>query len=111
MLGVKGVKLQASVLDNQEVLQSLKSLDLGDIEALINVSGYSLNEISYIEAFSEVFPKVIIQVGFQGYPTDITDGILKLPILKSAFPGIALSLSDHADANSDFAKLAPVWLS
>ena len=63
---VKGVKLQASVLDNQEVFIISESLDLGDIEALINVSGYSLNEISsYIEAFSEVFPKSLFKLVFK----------------------------------------------
>ena len=50
---IKGIKLQASILDNKEVLQCLESIEVGDTEALINISGYSLNQISsYIEIFS-----------------------------------------------------------
>lgn len=112
MIGsITGVKIQASVLGNREVLECLKNIDLKNTEAIINVSGYSLDEISsFLEIFSEIFSKVIIQVGFQDYPTHVSDtGILKLPILKSAFPGIPLAISDHADANFEFAKLAPAY--
>lgn len=105
-----GIKLQASVLKNVELYTELKQLNLSSIELMINVSGYGLNEIDeYITAFKSLKPKkLIIQFGFQRYPTTIRDvGLQKIKILKVAFPDISLCFADHVLAKDDFSVFAP----
>lgn len=107
---VSGMKLQASVLENDEVIQGLRSLDLKNMTLAINVSGHQLDDISrFVATFEKICPNLVLQIGFQSYPTAIADTALqKIPILKAAFPGLAVSMADHADGAEDFAKLAPL---
>ena len=108
---IAGLKLQPSILDNQEVLESLRTIDLDGKQLIINVSGFGLDDISrLIESFAEFFANLILQVGFQAYPTDVKDAAFqKIPILRAAFPDLPLAMADHADATSDFAQLAPLY--
>ena len=43
---IAGLKLQPSILDNQEVLESLRTIDLDGKQLIINVSGFGLDDIS-----------------------------------------------------------------
>ncbi len=109
---VTGIKLQASVLDNIELINALSDIDLTQHKLILNISGYELSSIEdYISKFKNLnVSEIILQVGFQAYPTSIEDtGMQKIPILKAAFPGKLICLADHASAESVEAKQIPVW--
>lgn len=109
---IVGVKLQASVLDNVELVQALSTVDLKDLRLIVNVSGYEISSVEqYVEKFRRLdFAKIILQVGFQSYPTSIADtGIQKIPVLRAAFPDLALCIADHSPAEMPVARQIPGW--
>ena len=108
---VKGIKLQASVLQNNEVRLSLQKINLRDKFLMLNVSGFCIDQIKVlIDFFSKISNKIIIQVGFQSYPTKIEDTALnKIQILKSEFADCDLCIADHADAETKFAQIVPAY--
>lgn len=109
---VSGLKFQPSILDNLEILNALEPLDLAEKELILNVSGLELSAIEQTLATFETFgfKRIILQLGFQNYPTRIEDTSLKKPgILAAAFPGIPLSYADHIDATMPFARHFPVY--
>lgn len=108
---VAGIKLQASVLDNAELVTALKNADLHSKKMIINISGFDIAEIEqYVEKYSKIGPaELILQIGFQAYPTLVSDTALqKINILKAAFPGMKLCLADHAPGTDPFAQQIPV---
>jgi len=108
---ITGVKLQASVLWNHEVLSSLKNLCLDDKELMVNISGYEISEIEDIlNEIAEInVKKLVLQIGFQSYPTSIEDTALgKIKILKSAFPSLSICIADHMSAIDDMAGIIPL---
>jgi len=108
---IDGIKLQASVLENDEVLSGLKDLNLSEMRVVLNVSGFELTELYHVlERFRPLSQHLVLQIGFQDYPTALQDTALqKISILREAFPDLPLGIADHADGNSDFAELAPVY--
>ena len=109
---IHGIKFQPSILDNLEIMDALRPLALGNKELIINVSGLEIstieNNIKKFKAFN--FKKIILQLGFQNYPTQIEDTSLKkVDILKTAFPEAALSYADHIDAGLLFSRRFPVY--
>ena len=108
---IAGLKLQASVLENDEILRELQALDLAEIGVVLNVSGFELSEIHRILArFRSLSASIVLQIGFQAYPTALEDTALqKLDVLRAAFPGMPLGIADHANGSSDFAELAPLY--
>ena len=108
---VGGVKLQASVLQNQEVFDALGLVDLQGKKIIINVAGFGLDEISsFIDTYKSICDDIIVQIGYQAYPTEVSDtGLQKIPILKSAFPEYPICIADHADATTEFALRAPIY--
>lgn len=107
---VAGLKLQASVLDNAEVVEALRSADLTRTTLMLNVAGYDLSRVSgYVEAFRALEPrKLILQAGFQGYPAEVADtGLQKVSVLRAAFPGLSVCFADHAAAGSEAARIIP----
>lgn len=108
---VIGIKLQASVLENAEVLLALRNLDVRDHMLMLNVSGYAISEIErFFDCFRELsFNEIILQLGHQAYPTRLYDtGLKKARILGAAFPGLRLCLADHVPAEDDFATIIPL---
>lgn len=108
---VSGIKLQASVLDNHEVVTALTEHGLKGISLMLNISGYELEEIEqFVERFSKLDPEnLILQIGYQRYPTEIKDTALnKIGILQQAFPGVPLCFADHASAEDSFAQRIPL---
>ncbi|MGY1488093.1 cytidylyltransferase domain-containing protein [Methylobacillus pratensis] len=109
---IKGIKLQASVLDNQEVIASLKSTDLSNKFLVLNISGYEISQIEQvISQFSTISPRaeIILQIGYQAYPTKLEDsGLQKISIIRSAFPNYQICLADHVDAESEWATILPL---
>lgn len=109
---VFGIKLQPSILDNLEIIQALRRLDLSNKELIINISGLELSEIEeYINKFIEFnFNRIILQMGFQNHPTKIEDSSLKkIDVLKGAFPGFALGYADHISTEDRFSLNFPVY--
>ncbi len=108
---IAGLKLQASVLDNLEVLEALDNEGVSQITLIINISGYELSRISeYQDKFQKLRPRsLVFQVGFQAYPTAVADtGLQKIPVLRAAFPTVPLAFADHAPGGSPFALRVPV---
>lgn len=109
---VRGIKLQASVLDNQDIISGLAAAGIGQIRLMINISGSDITEIeNYIRQFSKLNPQeLILQLGFQSYPTSISDtGMQKIAVLKSAFPAFPVCFADHSPADQPIAQEIPVW--
>lgn len=108
---IAGIKLQASVLENDEVLSALRALDLSETQIVLNVSGFELTDIyRVLERFRPLSRHLVLQIGFQAYPTALQDTALqKISILRAAFPDLQLGIADHADGNSDFAELVPLY--
>lgn len=109
---VAGIKLQASVLDNVELVEALSKVDLKQLRLIINVSGYEISSIEqYVTKFSQLdLAEIILQIGFQSYPTSIADtGMQKIPLLKAAFPALRLCIADHASAEMPVARQIPAW--
>lgn len=106
-----GVKLQASVLQNIEVRDALGKLNLKKKILILNVAGFEITHIQeLLGQFNEICDEIIIQFGFQSYPTNIDDtGLNKISILKSTFPTHRLCIADHSDANSEFSRKVPIY--
>lgn len=109
---VCGLKLQASALNNLEIINALSKIDLNNKQLIINISGYEISEIeNYIIKFNRLnFKKVILQIGFQGYPTDIEDTSLrKIDIVKDLFLEYEICYADHISADDKHAQYFPIY--
>ncbi|OGN00897.1 MAG: hypothetical protein A3F98_02290 [Candidatus Yanofskybacteria bacterium RIFCSPLOWO2_12_FULL_41_8] len=111
---VTGIKLQSSVLDNLRVLKGLSEVIRGKkIKVILNVAGREIDNIKEILTdiragyFSN---EIMLQCGFQAYPTDAEDlTIHKIHVLKSEFPDLVVSYADHVDGKSPLAFDVPVF--
>lgn len=111
---VTGIKLQSSVLDNLKVLKRLSETIKGrKIKIVLNIAGRELENIKEIltDFKTNYFDnEIILQAGFQAYPTDAEDLTLsKIYILRSKFPGLTISYADHVDGKSSLAFDIPVF--
>lgn len=109
---VCGFKLQPSILYNVNLYNSLKTINLKKKIIILNISGLPLKEINeFLEKFNNLKPKkIIIQFGFQSYPTEIQDTNLnKIFEIKKNFPKYDFCMADHADANHDFSLDVPLY--
>ena len=68
-----GIKLQASVLDNAEIIDALTKVDIATLRLLINVSGHDIAAIEkHVARFGRLKPaELILQLGFQATPNYI----------------------------------------
>jgi len=111
---IYGLKLQASILYNKEVIAELKKIDLQQKPIILNISGLKIDEIKNLVFQFEIDfnnSEIILQVGFQGYPTKIEDsGISKIDILKNEFDN-KIIFADHVDANTEDSLWLPVFAS
>lgn len=108
---VSGIKLQSSILENLEVRNLLNELNLSNTRLMINVSGYEIDKIeNIIKEFEAInFKEIIIQIGFQSYPTKIGDTALqKIQLIKQRFNN-KICLADHIDGKQDSAIDIPVY--
>ena len=111
---VTGIKLQSSVLNNLKVLTALSEvIKSGKIKVMLNVAGRDLSNIKELlkDIKLNYFDnEIILQAGFQGYPTDKEDlTVSKVQILKSEFPNTTISYADHVDGSSPLAFDIPVF--
>ncbi len=106
-----GIKLQTSILYNEQVIHALKKVNCKEKKIILNVSALEKEEIKgrldYIKNNIE-FEEILIEVGFQSYPTELEDcGLVKIKYLKSNFPN-RIVFADHIDGNSDDAIILPL---
>ncbi|MAV76775.1 MAG: hypothetical protein CMG02_00285 [Candidatus Marinimicrobia bacterium] len=109
---IYGIKLQPSILQNENLFNSLKLLNLGRKKIMLNISGILYKDIeTTIKRFKALnAEKIIIQFGFQSYPTKISDtNLKKISLLKEKFPKHEICMADHVDANNPFSLNAPVY--
>jgi spore coat polysaccharide biosynthesis protein SpsF (cytidylyltransferase family)/sialic acid synthase SpsE len=108
---IEGLKLQASILYNQEVLDGLAKLDCSNYLLIINISAIELEDIEerldYVSQY--VNPKeVLLEIGFQSYPTEFLDsGLNKIKILKDKFSN-RIVFADHLDGKLPEALTLPL---
>ncbi|STX51396.1 putative glycosyltransferase [Legionella busanensis] len=108
---IDGIKLQASVLQNYEVKAGLKKINLCNLRLLINISGYDLNDISnFVSEFKLLnFKEIILQLGFQSYPTEISSTALqKIKVIQSCFNN-RICIAEHSDANESYSIDLPIY--
>lgn len=108
---IHGIKLQTSILENKEVINALTAIDISDKFLMLNISGYELSDIErFIDDLSAIKPKeLILQIGYQSYPTKIEDtGLQKIAVIKSAFSNFKLCLADHVSAEDEMVSIIPL---
>jgi len=108
---IYGFKIQASILLNKNILTALSELDLENKKIILNVSGFEIDEIKEVVArFNELMEgaEILLQIGFQGYPTKLEDsGLVKIKEIQNNFKN-ELVFADHIDANNEDALWLPV---
>lgn len=108
---VHGIKLQVSVLFNFALVEKLAQLDLSKIKIIINVASLTEEEIKYhyekIKSTLNV-KELLIEVGFQAYPTAVTDsGLSKIAQVKNLF-NCKIVFADHIDGTDELALWLPI---
>lgn len=108
---IHGIKLQSSILYNSEVISALKKVDCSNLKLILNVSAIQLSDIEERLFFynEEIKPKeLLIEVGFQSYPTKLEDsGLAKIEILKSKY-NYPVVFADHIDGKLEDAIRLPL---
>ncbi len=99
---IHGIKLQASVLYNLDVLSALEDVNCSNLKLIINVSAIELAEIKERLGFYKTkigAKSILIEVGFQAYPTNLADsGLNKLQELKARFEN-PIVFADHIEGS------------
>lgn len=108
---IKGLKFQASNLNNKKLIRELAQLDLGDKTVILNISGISVEEIDkVVTEFRQLLnpQEIVLQIGIQSYPTLIADnGLCKIGVLQQRYTN-KLSFADHISPDSEDAYILPV---
>lgn len=108
---VDGIKLQVSVLFNYVLFERLKKLNLSNKKMIINIAALDFDEINFfVEKFEREIKveELLLEVGFQGYPTDLLDsGISKIKTIKEKFKN-RIVFADHVDGTTDYAVWLPI---
>ena len=109
---VYGLKLQVSVLFNEEVIEALAGIDLSAKKLILNVASL---EIPTIKHFLEHIgaklnaEEILLELGFQANPTDLVDsGISKLDAIKSQFSN-RIVFADHVNGEDPYATWLPAF--
>ena len=109
-----GIKLQSSVLTNNKILKRLDSLKHFNKKIIVNFSGYNLKQIKNLidnNNFLNNNKNLILQYGFQSYPTKISDvNFNKLILIRGLFPKCEFSYADHTSYKEPFSKIIPIIL-
>jgi spore coat polysaccharide biosynthesis protein SpsF (cytidylyltransferase family)/sialic acid synthase SpsE len=108
---IYGLKFQASILNNFDLLNNLSKIDLTNLIIILNITSFSLDQIEEIinRVEDTLSPKeIVLQVGFQDYPTELLDsGLSKINVLKERFSN-RISFADHIDAKNVESLYLPV---
>ena len=107
---IHGIKLQSSVLENNNVFEKLEQLDLAEKTVILNIAGHSIDQVKVLISKYEnkLKPReLLIEIGFQSYPTKLEDsGMSKINLIKKLFPN-KIVFADHTDGTSDDAIELP----
>ena len=107
---VTGIKLQASVLYNNSVLNGLSLINLNDNKVIINIAAYDLLQIKErVQKIEQLLKpnEILIEIGFQSYPTELSDsGLSKIKEIKGNLNNRVV-FADHVDGQSEHAILLP----
>lgn len=108
---IYGIKLQASILYNEQVISALEEIDCTDLKLIVNISAIELEAIGERLAAlqKQIDPQeILLEVGFQAYPTQLADsGLNKIAILKKYFDH-AIVFADHTEGTLDDAVTLPL---
>ena len=107
---IYGLKLQTSILDNQEVYHALQAIDVSELKLIINIAGRSKVDIKNIIDKYEALnvEELLLEVGFQAYPTDLVDsGLSKIKYLKDKY-NYRIVFADHIDGKLQEAETLPL---
>jgi len=108
---IKGIKFQASILDNILLIKELMSVDFSEKTVIINIASLSLEQITSHLNFIQTSLKAketVLQIGFQDYPTKLEDsGLSKIKVLQDKFK-LPLSFADHIDGTHEDAIDLPL---
>lgn len=107
---VYGVKFQASVLDNLEVFEALGKIDMTDKYLILNIAGLTITEIEEkIEIIKDkiLCKEILLQVGFQSYPTPIEKSAI-FKIKDIADLGYKVIYADHSNGDQEEAIWLPI---
>ncbi len=107
---IYGLKLQTSILDNQEVYHALQAIDISELKLIINIAGRSKTDIKNIVDKYEALnvEELLLEVGFQAYPTDLVDaGLSKIKYLKDNYKH-RIVFADHIDGKLQEAETLPL---
>jgi len=110
---IHGLKLQTSILDNQEVYHALQATDISKLKLIINIAGRGKDDIKDIVSKYEALnvEELLLEVGFQAYPTDLADsGLSKIKYLKDNYK-YRVVFADHVDGESQEAVTLPLMAS
>jgi sialic acid synthase SpsE len=108
---VFGLKLQASILYNEQVIAALEKIDCSKLKLIVNISAIEIADIeeriNYLN--HRIAPQeILLEVGFQAYPTELEDsGLNKIIALKKVFPH-KIVFADHVDGRLDNAITLPL---
>lgn len=107
---VHGVKFQASVLENFEVISALKETNMKGKYLMLNIAGMEMEDvhqkIRFIESEIDC-QEILLQVGYQNYPTPISkSGIFKIRDLQQS--GYSVVFADHSPGESEEAIFLPL---
>lgn len=108
---IHGIKLQASILYNAEVIKALEEMDCSSLDLIINVSAIQKGAIAErLETLKKsIGPKqILLEVGFQSYPTQLEDsGLNKIKELREQFDN-PIVFADHLAGDSEDAIIFPL---
>ena len=109
---IHGIKFQSSVLFNEEVIHALSELNLSEHRLILNIAAQSIEQIEERLAMIHhtLKPKeILLEIGFQAYPTELSDsGLSKIQQIKKAF-GLAIVFADHIDGKSQDSIYLPIF--
>jgi N,N'-diacetyllegionaminate synthase len=111
---IHGIKLQASILYNVHVIEALSKTDCSQLKLIVNISAIEKaaikERLEYLQ--TKICPQeILLEVGFQAYPTEIKDsGLNKISHLKNTFSN-KIVFADHIDGKLDDALTLPLMAS
>lgn len=109
---VHGIKLQVSAVFNLELIDLLSELAISDKRLIVNVASLDIDEIARVlESIREKLrvSELLIEVGFQAFPTELSDsGLSKIQLFKKEF-GTEIVFADHLDGKSDKSIWTPIF--
>jgi N,N'-diacetyllegionaminate synthase len=109
---IAGIKFQSSILQNRNIVNLLSQLKLNDKQIILNVSGIESEDLpAIVNTFQEKLNpgRIILQIGFQAYPTEPGDaGLQKLQVLRDRLPTHPFSFADHSAPDREESRVLPI---